>query len=286
MPRNERISHVLKIQRWSFDYSFGVGDKRSSGAYSDTRHVRLEVSIEKPKIRAKVGLVRLFASADLIGADKLPKRRFGDRLAGKPDAENHVGQLWYSGDDYTAALFMPGDMLAPVLTMLVAGRYRYILLQADKDDPAVYEFDLVEFHGDKPNPAASWDDAFPSANEARLSLAEAKAPSDPREAAIAKWERGEITFDQLPPGRYPHFTIYADGEWEALVRSKPLGKREIAALKAYFEADGAPDLYISGFDTNSRLEARGFIESSTGKDDHGAFRITAAGKEEWLKHHR
>jgi len=289
MPRNERISHVLKIQRWSFDYSFGVGDKFSSGAYSDNRVLLLEVSIEKPKIRAKAGLIRLFASADLIGADKLPKRKFGDRLAGKPDTERSVGEVNYRGDDYNAALFMPGDMLAPVLTMLTAGRYRYILLQADKESPAVYGFDLVEFHGDKPERAASWDDAFPEGNEPRkskvlASKSEVKNPGDPLAEALARWERGEIKLDELPPGRYPNgMTVYADGEWEALIRSKPLGKREVAALKAYFDADGAPDRLLAGYDTNCRLEARGFIETSTGKDDHRAFRITAAGKEEWLK---
>ena len=76
---------------------------------------------------------------------------------------------------------------------------------------------------------------------------------------------------------------YADDEWEARIRSKSLGKREVAALKAYYEPDGAPGLYIGGYDTNCRLDARGLIETSTGKYDHTAFRITAAGKEEWLR---
>jgi hypothetical protein len=42
--------------------------------------------------------------------------------------------------------------------------------------------------------------------------------------------------------------VYADGEWEAIVMAKPLGKREIASLKAYFDADGRLNL-IAGAPT-------------------------------------
>jgi hypothetical protein len=43
----------------------------------------------------------------------------------------------------------------------------------------------------------------------------------------------------LMPGEYPSgMRVYADGEWEAIVRSRPLGKLERTSLGAYFEADG------------------------------------------------
>ena len=92
--------------------------------------------------------------------------------------------------------------------------------------------------------------------------------------------------DQLPPGRYPNgMRVYADGEWEKIVRSKPLGKREIASLKACVDADGAPDFYNGGPETNDRLEIRGLIEKSApAPADRMPFcRITIAGKAEWLK---
>lgn len=133
--------------------------------------------------------------------------------------------------------------------------------------------------------ASKWDDA-PPVPRRRFGdrIAERADPSDPLAAAFARWERGEIAMDQLPPGSYPNgLRVYADGEWEAIIRSKPLGKREVGALKAYFEADGANGFYSGGYDTNNRLVARGLIESSTGQEDHKAFRITAAGKNEWLK---
>ncbi|WP_454619032.1 hypothetical protein [Bradyrhizobium cenepequi] len=110
--------------------------------------------------------------------------------------------------------------------------------------------------------------------------------SNPLAAAFDRLMRGEITLDQLPPGRYPNgMRVYADGEWETIVRSRPLGKREVAALKAYAEADGLPNFLNSGPDTNERLEIRGIIEKSDvprdGRMPH--YRITEAGKAEWLR---
>lgn len=153
--------------------------------------------------------------------------------------------------------------------------------------------------------AASWDDAF---NDAPASKWEDKRADDrnmrsfgerlggqhrdvnpesnPLAAALDRFMRGEITLDQLPPGRYPNgMRVYADGEWETIVRSRPLGKREVAALKAYAEADGLPNFLNSGPDTNERLEIRGLIEKSDvprdGRMPH--YRITEVGKAEWRR---
>lgn len=110
--------------------------------------------------------------------------------------------------------------------------------------------------------------------------------SGPLAAAFARWEQGEITLDQLPPGRYPNgMRVYANGEWEAIVRNRPLGKRELASLKAYFDADGSPNFRNGGPDTNERLQIRGLVEISDeppeGRAPH--YRITTAGKVEWQR---
>jgi hypothetical protein len=121
----------------------------------------------------------------------------------------------------------------------------------------------------------------------RIGVGHRQAASiDPLAIALERWERGEITLDQLPPGRYPNgMRVYADGEWEAIVRSRPLGKLERSCLKAYFEADGAPNFCDSGPATNEKLEARGFIEvSGTRREGYMPhYRITPAGKAEWLR---
>lgn len=156
-PRSRsRVAHVLKIERWSFDYSFDVGDERK--AYSDTRQILFNVKIEKPAdIKAKAGLVRLFTANSLTSIEDKPRQNFVDRETGKI---RPVGRVWYSGKDYQAVLFFPGDMLAPALTMLSAEKYRYVILSAEEDgrETLVDGFTLAEFHGDKPDLAASWDD--------------------------------------------------------------------------------------------------------------------------------
>jgi hypothetical protein len=111
---------------------------------------------------------------------------------------------------------------------------------------------------------------------------------DPLACAFDQFMAGEITLDQLPPGRYPNgMRVYADGEWEAIVRSRPLGKREIVSLKAYFDADGASHFYSGGPETNERLEIRGLIEISEAPQEGRMpfYRITAAGRAESLRLH-
>jgi hypothetical protein len=108
--------------------------------------------------------------------------------------------------------------------------------------------------------------------------------SDPLTAAFGRFMRGEIRINQLPPGRYPN-GVYADGEWEAIVRSRPLGKREMTSLKAYFDADGASNFYSGGPETNERLLIRGLIEISgrRGEGREPYYQITTAGRTEWRR---
>lgn len=158
--RNERVGHVLKIENWSFDYWFNIGDgKFTQGPYSDTRQILLNVRIEKPAtIKAKDGLIRLFATDSLVGSEEKPRQTFIDHETGKIKP---VGRVWYSGKEYQGVLFFPGDMLGPLVTMLIAKKYRYLILVADETgrETIVNGFTLAEFHGDKPDLAASWDDA-------------------------------------------------------------------------------------------------------------------------------
>jgi hypothetical protein len=105
--------------------------------------------------------------------------------------------------------------------------------------------------------------------------------------AYERWLIHEITFAELPPGNYPNgLRVYADGEWEDLVRKSPLTKLERAALGAYARAKGTIG-YVKGAGpaTNDRLMARGFIvvvqEREAGRSSyHG---ITPAGEAEWLR---
>jgi hypothetical protein len=105
--------------------------------------------------------------------------------------------------------------------------------------------------------------------------------------AYERWLTHKITIAELPPGNYPNgMRVYADGEWEALVRKSPLTKLERAALGAYAKTKGTIG-YVKGAGraTNDRLVARGFVavvqESEGGRMAyHG---ITPAGEAEWRR---
>jgi hypothetical protein len=103
--------------------------------------------------------------------------------------------------------------------------------------------------------------------------------------AYERWQKHEITMDQLPPGKYPDGTrIYADGEWEAIVRSAPMKKREITALGAYVAAKGTVGhVKGGGWLTTERLAARGFVEiiQDGGGNDFPFYGVTLAGEAEW-----
>jgi hypothetical protein len=112
------------------------------------------------------------------------------------------------------------------------------------------------------------------------------ANSDPSAAAYERYERGEISLFQLPPGKYPNgMRVNADGEWEAIVRTSPLQKRERAAIEAYFWAKGTIG-YVKGGGllTTERLAARGFVEVVQTREDGRVpyYGITPEGEAAWL----
>jgi hypothetical protein len=105
--------------------------------------------------------------------------------------------------------------------------------------------------------------------------------------AYERLQKGEIGYLDLPPGKYPNgVRVYADGEWEDLVRKSPLTKLERAALGTYVKAKGTIG-YVKGAGaaTNDRLIARGFImvvqEREAGRASY--YGITPAGEAEWLR---
>ena len=145
--------------------------------------------------------------------------------------------------------------------------------------------------GDYLKPASKWDDGQSLSQRTRserLGATPREIPNadNPLDVAFDRFLRGEITLDQLPPGKYSNgMRVYADGEWEAIVRNRPMGKRELASLKAYFDADGSPNFRDGGPDTNERLQIRGLIEISDEPPEGRvpSYRITAAGKVEWQR---
>lgn len=79
--------------------------------------------------------------------------------------------------------------------------------------------------------------------------------------------------------------FYKEGEWEVLIRSRPLGVREKRALEGYFCGKGQSKLEVkgAGSGTIDRLVARGFIEVIAERGEGWApyYGITPDGEAAW-----
>ena len=150
MQRPPKVRHIIEIDRWRFDYYFGVNDVSViDKAYLDHRSIEIEGPIVEPvAIKAKKAKVTLTPSDGLIEAAKQSKRRFGDRLgaSSEPREISPVGYVHYRSAEYSANLFFPSDMLQPILIMLWADQYKYVLFEAAKggNDAAIYNFELLK----------------------------------------------------------------------------------------------------------------------------------------------
>ncbi|MDI3564782.1 hypothetical protein [Bradyrhizobium sp. Arg816] len=164
MPHVEKVKHVVQIERWRFDYMFGIDEtSHRTGPYYDIRHIQFAGPILEPKgvLKATHGEVICFPDNRLIGASEQPIRKFGDRL-GSPKPQEKIrpaGRVSYRGKNYSAHLDFPSDMLHPILTMLSAGRYRYVIFEAAKGsrDAEIYNFYFSD-RKDEDDSAAGWDD--------------------------------------------------------------------------------------------------------------------------------
>jgi predicted DNA-binding transcriptional regulator AlpA len=114
-----------------------------------------------------------------------------------------------------------------------------------------------------------------------------QSAGDPLMHSYELWEAGKITIDQLPSGIYPNgMRVYADGEWEAIVRSSAMQKREVAALGIYFQAKGTTGYFKgAGPGATERLAARGYVEvvEARGDDRLPYYGITSAGESAWIQ---
>ena len=152
MAKSATVNHSLKIHRWRLNYSFGMGKSRfCDELYSDLRHLVIQAGIEKPKsIKASVGEIRCIPYEALTAGYK--------EYASASQDPRPVGEVNYRGASYSAVLFMPADALPLLVPMLTAEKYRHLELDVEKGG-AVVSYRFLDYLGDGPELAASWDDA-------------------------------------------------------------------------------------------------------------------------------
>jgi hypothetical protein len=123
-PRDERVDHVIEFVDWEWNYMFGIDTTKGllAGPYIDFRHLNIKGKILRPtSIKAPIADVTCFPDYRLSESDSRQKH--------EPKA---VGYISHRGKDYRASLHLPADAFGLVLQMMIAGKYRYLSIEAEK----------------------------------------------------------------------------------------------------------------------------------------------------------
>jgi hypothetical protein len=102
---------------------FGIDDTSfREGPYFDFRHLNIKGKLLRPtSINAATAEVTCF-----------PDYRLSESGRRSTHQEKAVGMISHRGNNYSATLHMPADVLGPILQMMIAGKYRYVLMEAEK----------------------------------------------------------------------------------------------------------------------------------------------------------
>lgn len=121
--REEPAYYVVELSDWDWSFMFGVSNVRNidHGPYSDYRHLHLYGKLLRPA-NLKTGSVEVTLLPN-------PELNEGRREKHEPRI---IGSLSLHHEKLDALLSMPADALTDVLQMLIAGRFRYVVLDGTK----------------------------------------------------------------------------------------------------------------------------------------------------------
>lgn len=137
------VRHVIEFTDWEFDYMFGIDPpgKFSDGPYMDYRHLNAKGKLLRP-----LNLHPDFAEVTLF-----PDHRLSDVEVRRKHEPEFVGVISHWGKDYRVNLHFPADIFGHILQMLIAGRYRYVVIDAVKSNRGEALVQSFRFTG-------AWDD--------------------------------------------------------------------------------------------------------------------------------
>lgn len=124
-PEVLTCTYILQIDNWEWSYSFGVNDPRyDDQPYSDYRHMVVRAKVLLPsKLKLKAELAELTFMPDVSASD----------LDTKPDRHPvGVGSIDLRDAGIAGGFSMASDALDPVMQMMVAGRFKFIVLEGEK----------------------------------------------------------------------------------------------------------------------------------------------------------
>jgi hypothetical protein len=121
-PRVEQVCHIIEILSWDLDYMFGLDSGPfAREPYLDSRHINIVGRLIRPTSLSCTNIKATCFPDDWLLAS-----------ARKDNKPKGVGYISYWGKDYSANLHLPSDLLGPVLQMMIAEKYRYIIMEAHK----------------------------------------------------------------------------------------------------------------------------------------------------------
>jgi len=120
-PRVENVYYVVAVEDWDWSLWFGVSNMpECEGPYDDYRHLNLRGKLLRPS-RLKCETVELYF---------LPDKRLneGERERNQPVS---VGHLNLRAGLMNGIMSMPADALPLLLTLAMAEKLRYVVIQGD-----------------------------------------------------------------------------------------------------------------------------------------------------------
>jgi hypothetical protein len=125
-PKQARLyaSYQVQITSWEWTYTFGVNASCCEDTqYADHRHLYIHGTLLRPRT-FKIETVKLTFHPEQGLADL-------QRQHDEPPPPS-VGSLNIQDAQLTGYLFIPMDALAPLLQMLLADRFKYVLLDGER----------------------------------------------------------------------------------------------------------------------------------------------------------
>ncbi|MGW1425759.1 hypothetical protein ACWAT4_37155 [Bradyrhizobium manausense] len=132
MPKTKRRAspaeavscYIIQIVDWDWSYSFGINDPRyDDRPYSDYRHLVVRAKLLLPsKLKSKAQTAELTFMPDV--QHHPPIKEHDQRPLG-------VGYIDLRDVGIIGGFSMAADALGPVMQMLVAGRFKYIVLDGE-----------------------------------------------------------------------------------------------------------------------------------------------------------
>lgn len=122
-PRTEDSYNVVEIEDWDWSFMFGASNaaKIDGGPYSDYRHLHIEGKLLHPR-NPKITHVKLVF---------IPRQQLDSEADRRRDEPLAIGHLSTHRGKVEGILSMPLNALPPILQMLIAGQFRYVVLNGD-----------------------------------------------------------------------------------------------------------------------------------------------------------